>query len=201
MNVRLLIPIKFTAGVYYNDQLRMNNYSIQMFMLTNSVDGESHNIAVERARVFIQTQLDSSVFINRSNHEQCRKLADAGIKVVTLPEEPVDQIVGMMLYCKLNAIMEERMDLVEIEISSDLGENVIYLHSEAEHLGPFDNDGWWHDADLIYYDTELVETDNVMPLNRAAIWRELGLNWPETEENKQTGNTIVFADFSRDETR
>jgi hypothetical protein len=32
-----------------------------------------------------------------------------GINVTTLPEEPVDQIIGMMLYYKLNAIMEGRM--------------------------------------------------------------------------------------------
>jgi len=116
MNVRLNYSIEFTAGFYFNDMLKMNNYKIRLAMMTATPDEESVNIAFERIKYFIGDSIDSGVFINKGNEEQCKLLANAGVKIITLPDEPVDQLIGIMLYCKLNAICEDRMILGELEI-------------------------------------------------------------------------------------
>lgn len=201
MNVRLQYPTALTAGVHYDGQLRMNNYNLRVWMITNSTDGDAHNIAYERLKLFISQCLESSVFINHADKEACRLYHAAGIKLTTLPEEPIDQIIGMMLYCKLNAIMEDQISVVEVEISSELGDRMIYMHSEQENLGPFSDNGWWNDSDPIHWDSTLVADDKIMNLNRISAWRELGLQWPEEETPKDTGNTIIFTDFNRNETK
>ena len=195
MNVRLQYPMSFTAGVYHDGSVQMNNYHMRIFMTTASNDPESHNIAFERITYFVGMCLESCIMINQDDIEQCNKLLAAGLTVTTLPAEPVDQVVGMMLYCKLNAIMEGRIVITDFELSSDLGDQMIYMHSDNETIGPFEADGWWHTAELTHSSVEEAITENVMSLNLNNAWTEANLAWPVA--NKTTGNTIVFADFGK----
>ena len=199
MNVRLNYSIEFTAGFYFNDMLKMNNYKIRLAMMTATPDEESVNIAFERIKYFIGDSIDSGVFINKGNEEQCKLLANAGVKIITLPDEPVDQLIGIMLYCKLNAICEDRMILGEIEIESDLGGDVTYLHSEDEPIGPYEQPGWWMEPSLTHYHNTITETENIVSLSSSALWHDLDLHWPEDEYSTDTGNTIVFGNFNKDE--
>ena len=201
MNVRLQYPFKFTAGVWYDGQMKMNNYDVRLWLLTNSTDPDSHNIALERIRYFIHGRLDSSIIINSAHVDQVKQLYATGLRITTLPSDPVDQIIGIMLYSKLSAIIEDRMIIGEVEISSDLGGGVVYMHNEEENLGPLEPAGWWHDADLTQCHSELIGEEKVMSLAKSTIWRELELNWPETEPKEDTGNTIIFTDFNRNETK
>ena len=91
MNVRLKHDIVFTAGIYYNDVLRMNNYSLRLWMITNTYDASSHNIAFDRIKHFVYSEIDSTIFINSDDQLQCQQLVDAGLKITTMPGDPVDQ--------------------------------------------------------------------------------------------------------------
>jgi len=202
MNVRLQCSVNFLAGCYYDGVFRMNNYTVRLWMMTTTMDGESHNVAFDRIKFFIADSLESGVFINSANKEQCKLLADAGVKIIALPDEPVDQLIGIMLYCKLNAICEDRMVIGEVEISSGLGGDVTYMHGEEEPIGPYDQKGWWHDSNLMHYNTNISETENIMSLGAVSSWRELNLQWPEDDAGPEdTGNTIVFVNFGKDEAK
>jgi hypothetical protein len=200
MNVRLRTSISFVAGVFFEGILRMNNYRVSLSMTTNSGSSESYDIALDRMKYFIGECIDSGVFINEDNTDQCKKFIRAGVKLVTLPEEPVEQIIGMMLYCKLNAIAENHIIVNEVEISSELGDQVVFFHSDGEFQGPFADAGWWHQPDLTHYNKELNVKDNIMSMSRRNTWKDLELDWPIDTE-ALSGNTIVFADFGRDETK
>ena len=198
MNVRLEYSLNVSAGVFWDDTLRMNIYHMKMYMITNCADNLSQNIAVERMKQFVLAELDSTIFINRDHELACEKLIGAGLKITTLPAEPVDQIIGMMLFSKLNAIMEDRIIINEIEISSNIGDSVVYLHSVEENLGPFAEPGWWHDSDLVHCDANLIDGEKVVALRQAGAWRELDLAWPDTANIATPENTIVFADFKKE---
>lgn len=198
MNVRLKYSTYFTAGVHYNDQIMFNNYKVVMYLLTGISSGDDHNVALERIKFMINHQLSNGIFINQQNAEKCRALTVAGVKVINLPEEPVDQVVGMMLYSKLNAIAENKLLITDIEVSSELGEHICYLHCDEENLGPFADEGWWNSSDPNYCDATLID-DKVVALTRGELWRDLGLEWGNTESPTDQDNTVVFADFHRDD--
>jgi len=198
MNVRLQYDIDFLAGIYYDDRLQLNSYSISMSLLTKTTDAASTNIAMDRLKYFVHGELANTVFVNQASQERAEMMQIMGVNVTTLPEEPVDQIVGMMLYCKLNAIMEGRMTVTRLDLSSVLGDSVWYQHDEEDALGPLREDGWWHEP-TVQHDSvaESVTDDNVVRVTPNA-WHELGLIWPE-QETEPTANTVVFANFSRNE--
>ncbi len=201
MNVRLQYPTTLLAGVQYDGQLRLNQYNLRLWLLTNTTDNECHNIAFERLKFFIKHCLESSIFINQADTDSCKLYTAAGARLTTLPDAPVDQIVGMMLYSKLNAIMEGYISVMEVEISSDLGDQMIYMHCEEENLGPFLDKGWWNDPDPMHWDISIVADDKIMNLNRNFVWRDLELDWPKKDTEEDTGNTIIFTDFNRNDSK
>jgi hypothetical protein len=202
MNVRLEYSMGFTAGLWWEGRLIMNNYMVRTYMVTNCSEPANQNIAFERLKYFVYSELANTVFVHREHQTTCQQFVSAGIKVTTLPAEPVDQLIGIMLYCKLNAVMEDRIIINEIEVSSNLGENMIYLHAADENLGPYDTAGWWHDSDPIHCDPTLVDSDKVVAMHQAGAWRELNLAWEETDHPEEpVDNTVVFAEFGRDETK
>jgi hypothetical protein len=192
MNVRIKFPINFTAGIFYHDELQMNNYSVTLSMLTNSLDGKINNIALDRIKYFIYTELDSSIFINSADTERCFKFIDAGLKITTIPDTPVDQLIGIMLHHKLSAITEERLLIDEVEISSSLGEGLIYVHGEHENVDELAIPDWWKSADMVHCDPELIDSDEIVTLADINVWRDLNLEWPDEEKESETGNTVVF---------
>lgn len=195
MNVRLRHTMNFTAGVYYGDEMRMNNYSLTIYMTTNSSGAADHNVAFERVKYFVYNQMDSTIFVNQAHQDKCNQFVSAGLSVTTLPGEPVDQLVGLMLYYKLNAIMEDRIIVDETEIASALGENIVYMHGEHEITDVGTMPDWWTSADTVHSDYVPISADKIVSMHPNTVWRELDLTWPEPETVPDTGNIVVFADF------
>jgi len=199
MNVRLQYDLEFVAGIYYDNQLQLNTYSVVMNLVTKTKDPTSINIAMERLKWFVYGELANTVFFGPHSMDQAELFYSIGVNVTTLPEEPVDQIVGMMLYNKLNAIMENRMSVVSLDISSTLGDGVWYQHDEEDMQGPFASpNGWWNLASLQHETIELDDVPNNVVKVISTGWRELELDWPE-DTTTTTGNTVVYANFAKNE--
>jgi len=198
MNVRLQYDMEFLAGIYYDQQLHINSYSVTLNLVTRSTHAQITNIAMDRLRAFVVTELANTVFVNQNLLEQAEMLSVMGVNVTTLPEEPVDQIIGMMLYYKLNAIMEGRMTVDSLDLSSVLGDSVWYRHDEDDLPGPFADQGWWHEPNTRHHDLGQDQShDNVLKVMPNS-WSEYGLQWLE-DATDGTGNTVVFANFQKNE--
>ena len=193
MNVRLKDELFFTAGVYYNDQLLMNNYQVCVNMITNSSDGGYVNVARDRMLWFLRGALQSSIFIKDDNQKKWEDFTQVGLTVTTFPEEPVDQIVGLMLYCKLNAIMEKHITVTDIEISSEIGDGCWYPHSQLESVGPFDKDGWWNSSDPTQANRPANKNKRVVKLYNSTNWHDLELSWPT--DNQDISNNVLITPF------
>jgi hypothetical protein len=199
MNVRLQYDLDFLAGIYYDDRLQLNSYSVSMSLLTKTTDAVNTNIAMDRLKMFMHGELANTVFVNQTARERAEMLQIMGVNVTTLPEEPVDQIVGMMLYYKLNAIMEGRMAVTRLDLMSALGDSVWYQHDEEEDSpGPFRAEGWWHESTVQHNTVDMGDVGNNVVKVVPNAWIEYGLTWPE-DTPEPTANTVVFANFSKNE--
>jgi predicted Fe-Mo cluster-binding NifX family protein len=192
--------MNWRAAIWFENRLQINDYNAELSIHTNTTDHEDHVTCMARLNHFVYHELTNTVFIKQDDQDQLKALAAAGIKVTTLPEEPIDQIIGIALYCKLNAILEERMIVTNVTIQSLLGDNVRYLHSSQESLGPCSDTGWWTDPGPIHSNFKpAAGSKRVVKLNRTPAWRDLDLGWSGTQELKNETNTVVFAKFPTDE--
>ena len=166
-------------------------------MTTNSENAADQNISFERIKYFIYTEIDSTIFINNTLEEQCQLFTQAGLNITTIPGDPVDQLVGIMLYYKLNAITEDRMIVAETELSSTYGENMTYIHGEFETTSGYIQPDWWTTPDLVHSDFIITDSEKVVEMQQSTAWRELELAWPDEPSADDSGNVVVFADFKQ----
>jgi len=197
MNVRLRQDQSFLASYWCEDAssrftLVTNLYDVEITMMTHSQDQREINVAVSRALYMIHEEFADTVFFDRNHDAVSRLFQDIGVNVTVLPGPPVDQIIGMMLYCKLQAVMEGRVIITNISIRSTRGNNVWYQHDHDEALGPFSADGWWHHSDVSHCEPQSTAEDVTMiPTN---VWKTLDLDWPGSE---QPNSKILYADFTK----
>jgi hypothetical protein len=193
MNVRIAQLLSFNAGTWYDNRLEMTEYTIKLWLITNTYNDQEQNISIGRIKHFIFDHLENTIFIDSADETKALELMRAGLNVTTLPGAPADQLVGIMIFHKLNAVMEDRIKVVEIEIST--GSSIVYLHSENETSLDLVQPKWWSTADLTHCDLDPADSDKVLSITHNTIWRDLELEWPDEDVDTESGNVVVFANF------
>lgn len=198
MNVRLKKTYQYSAIQHIDDVAGITDFNVILEFYTAVEDSRIQNIALARVDHFFYEILQDSVIIGSSYKDAIKAYRAAGLCVVDLPEEAYDQIIGIMLYCKLNAICEGALVFTEVSISSDRGRFVYYLHNEAESVGPLSKDGWHHKADRSY--SSPTRNKNVVHLEQDLSWRSVDLDYAEEDDDEEGDDddvTVELAEESR----
>jgi hypothetical protein len=205
MNVKIGYTSHFIAGVWWDSRLIMSTYTVTFKMITATDSAQDTNTALDRLKYMVEEYLPDSVFIKNTNTEQIASLQAAGIKTIVMPEEPVDQIIGMMLYSKISAVMQGAIVLRSVMVSSTAGDDVIYEHDSSESMAPFDQNGWWAEpTPTCETQTRPELNDKVFVLSTTNQWRDLGLEWvSDIQEDivvldDADNNVLVFTEFRND---
>lgn len=181
-NVRIGFSPTFTAGMYYGAGVVMNTFSLDIQMITKNSNHVNQNIALERAKYIVYEQFADSIILGKDDIDQRQKFEDAGFRVIILPEEAVDQILCLAVYCKIEAIIEDQMDILDISLRSTYGGGVSYLHSDDESTGPFEVDGWWSQPTPVCSKTKAIK-EKVVTLDNPT-WKTLDLEWSNGDEHE-----------------
>jgi hypothetical protein len=145
-------------------------------------------------RYFLTESLEHSIVIHESETDMINKLTHCGIRVCTLPEQPYDQILGIMLMTKFNAITEGRLIITDMEIGSRLGDNVSFMQSIEDPVGPFEAPGWWNESNTkISNVTSSDKKEKIVRLMKNhSEWDSLNLAWKENSKRISKSAEIVF---------
>jgi hypothetical protein len=177
------------------DRPMINNYSLRMEFATDTQDNQEHNIAYGRMKFWFHEIMEASVLISQDSNK-IKSWQDTGSRVLVFPEDPVDQLVGMMLYAKITAITQGKIMIDQISIASPLDDDVIYHHYAEETLGPFENPGWWSDPRPIWQTKPSRGKGKVISLDRPPDWKDHGLEWDVEHDNSVVvmGSSITDED-------
>lgn len=183
MSTRIEKEFAFTAGVHFNNQYVINCYDFSLSMLVDTESIREQNVAMERIKYFLYECLENSVFINQSEKKSIENYANAGIKICTLPEEPYDQIVSLLLMTKLNSITEGRLTITDIVLGSKLSDGVNFcMVSETAEQMLSDVSGWWNEPTTSINQCKMKADKKgkvVKLFNNHGEWNEIGLSWKE----------------------
>jgi hypothetical protein len=183
----------FQAAVYFEGEFLMTIYELALKMEVDTASIKEQNIAMDRIHYFLHEGLGNSVFVEDTDKKNIEKYLQADIKVCTLPDEPYDQIITILLLLKLNAITEGKIIITEISLRSGLSDDVKFVYdiqSITNH--PFGNKGWWTDATTSISDlSKSNKKDKIVRLiKKHCDWAGVGLDW-EQKEHKST--EIIFS--------
>ena len=183
--VRIGFSPTFTAGLHLDTGVIMNTYSIDLQLITKSTNNVDQNIALERCKYIIYEQFSDSIILGNQHKKLAKKYQDAGFRTIIFPDEPADQLTGLALYSKLQAVTEDVLDVLDISIRSNLGGGVSYLHNDEESVGPYDKPGWWTDSGPSC-STSIPSRKKIVSLNNPT-WKSLDLEWDDGE----TEDTVI----------
>lgn len=177
MNVRLRFNADIRTGVWLADDFMVSNYALNLQLITQSENPEDHPVCLGRIRTVLD-QLEHAVLINQNNTNKINELTACGFRVIAMPQEPIDQIVGIVLFEKLNAVLENRMRVTDIDVCSDSGDNIWFMHSNNEIIRAVPDTGWWADSTPNCTNTALsANKSKVVKLKRQLNWKTLELDW------------------------
>ena len=182
MHTRIEKDAFFQAGIHLRGSFYVNTYEITLSMLVEADTAREQAIAMERLNYFLTDTMQHCLLIQSTETAKIKNYKKAGLKICELPEEPLDQVVGMILIQKLNAIMEDRMVVTDLTLGSVLSEGIRY-HIVAEVAeGIMSGDFWWNKPCVGICNADAVSQskgDNVVKLFDDSEWAELGLTWKE----------------------
>ena len=174
MNVKLSHDIGFSAVVIEGDKIYPNTFYLKINMLTITENSVLQNVAIQRILFFLNEIMDGCTLCKISNPiaNKFIKLAKES-NVILLPEEPFDQVLGMILYSKLNAIVEGNLEIDVITIGSEFAPDLTYTIDDFEEF-EFDSEKielpWWERSDL-------CTSDNQKIIKKTPDWSSFGLGW------------------------
>lgn len=198
MTARIYRSFEFQAGVYFSGDFYMNSYSLDLTFNVETDSIQEQNTALERIKYYLSDCIEHSVMVNETETDVIDKYLNADLRVCTLPEDPYDQIVGIMLMVKLNAITEGRLVVIDMSIESRMSDGVSCLYSIDEHTGPFTERGWWSDNSMkiTNYAPKNKNKKVVRLSSHKADWDDVYLGWEQKETISATTKAeIVFASF------
>lgn len=193
MNARVSREFTFKAAAHYDDTFIINLYNLIMYMDVTTEDVREQNIALERIKYITEVCLENCIFVDYKNTKAIEAYSKANIKVCSLPEEPFDQVVAAVLLSKFNAITEKKLFVNEIEICSDLCDDVKFFVSHDENIEFYAKNGvWWTDNSPLIFDLpKKIKKDKIVELRKElGDWNTIGLSWKEF--NRSDKGEIVF---------
>lgn len=176
-----------------DDTLLPNDYTVTVEFDTKGDSGHEQWLSFERMRTFVTECMDTCIFAHVDNPLIPKLHASLKTNIVTLFEEPIDMVIGMVLMSKLAAISEDRMLIFTVSISSKLGDDVINK-IEAEDMLIADtmtnskvkqltgNPPWWFRSDAGCTDIILTSKKKVVVKHDQVTWESMQLGWDQPEE-------------------
>jgi len=173
----------FECAIHFEDKFMINFYETTLFMEVVTDNQYEQNIAIERINYYISNIIDNSIFVNEEDKKVITNYENAGIRVISLPEDPYDQIIGLLLMLKLNAIMENKIVINEIMFQSKLTAGIKF-HTFIEETEDYLGKHWWTDKSPSYK-IPSNKKEKVVKLFDEDTWTSLGLTWKERKVDSE----------------
>jgi len=194
LTTRIERDFSFQAGVYFQEEFLMNVYTISLYMDVDTESIREQNVAMERIKHFLNDCLENSIFVQDTEHKIIEKYNSCGFKVCTVPEEPYDQIITILLLTKLNSITEGRLVITDITLGSRISDQVKFSYDIESPRGPLEIPGWWTDSGTSIADPikKTIRKDKIVKLfkTQSTDWAEHNLIWKE--KDPKIKSEIVF---------
>ena len=180
MSQRIERDFVFDTAIHFGKTFYLNQYSMTLSMLIETTNIVEQNIALERIQYFIATQIHGCLFIDETETNATAKYKDAGISICTLPDEPHDQIISMVLLQKFNAITEGRIVVTDLILGSTFSDGVRFhtVSEVAEEVIDSDPGLWWNCSTLCKEHTiESSEDVKIVKLFSEDAWEKLDMGY------------------------
>ena len=181
----------------YEEQILPNTYHLTINFDIATDNGEEQNLAFERIKYFVDRVLQDAIFSAIDDENNLFFMDNFKQKLVTFPIPPQDLAVVSALFAKFRSIVDGRLDIISLELSSSQGDNVRINYDEEfaedgklldshDLIKAAEKTPWWYrndcgSADFFKLDQE---SNQIMFVTDVTGWEGSDLVWPEEDIKK-----------------
>ena len=158
---------KFKSIIIVDSELFSNEYNIEVFISAHTSDLKEQSNYFERLKNLFSTVFANTITTWRQDPLYLNLQKFSNNRFIELPRPPYDQIMAAVCFCKTNAIMDSKILVNRLDISSWQGDGITYsVDKDSPELLLLDQtdwfskkynkfDPWWLRPDTATYDREL----------------------------------------------
>lgn len=160
---------RYTNSVLIGNKIWPNDSEVTIHFSPCTDDPSQQHITFEKYKYVFNKVLQNSIFVeNQTQYDVFKAYNDT---VIDFSHKPVDQIVGVTLFAKLNSIGGDFLKVNVLEIESWQGENIRFIiNQESPEWDLIDNDArdnsWWWDSNPKWSNFDKTNL----------TWQEIGFN-------------------------
>jgi hypothetical protein len=193
----------FTAINCFKDLLEPCDYHISIGFNDESLNEEDSYTAFGRVRSLIKDLYQDAIFVYIGNPMLPTMHKKFKSRIVTLPYQPSNLIVGVVTWYKILSITQGRMSLDYISTSCDKSDDIsLNVDEDVVNSDEIMNDltfknweklAWWFRATPTTWDIPIVKKKNIIVEYDENEWPEI-LQWdqkPVKMSKKKSENNII----------
>ena len=135
---------KFKSIIVVDNELFNNEYSIKLHITPLTTDLQEQANYFERLKLLFENVFANTIVA--SKEEKLYKILDkeTNNRFVQLPRQPYDQLMAAVCFTKSNAVLEGKILVKELELSSYQGDGITYsIVKEGPEIQLLDVDNWF----------------------------------------------------------
>ena len=165
-----------------------NHFSMSVEFESGAGNDLEQMVAFDRIKYLLNNIIEGCLFAS-VDHPLISKLEkNFDDYIVTLPTDPMDNVIASVLFSKIISIVEGRLDISSVTFSSRLGEDVSN-YIDIDDLSGMDymiknkikeatgTAAWWHRPDAGSTDIILTTKDKVSVMHDKQEWVDYDLDW------------------------
>ena len=158
---------KFKSIIIVDGELFSNEYDCNIFISAHTADLKEQTDYFERLKNLFQIVFNHTITTWKDEKLYHTLQKASNNRFIELPKPPYDQIMAAVCFCKANAILDSKITINKLELSSWQGDGITYtVDKDSKELLLLDTpnwfsdkyksfDPWWLRADTATYDREL----------------------------------------------
>ena len=134
----------FKSIIIVDGELFNNDYTIKLHITPITTNLQQQGDFFERLKMLFENVLNNTVVASKD--EKLYKLLEkeSNNRFIQLPKQPYDQLMAAVCFTKSNAVMQGKILINELELSSYQGDGITYrIVKEGPEIELLDVDNWF----------------------------------------------------------
>jgi hypothetical protein len=135
---------EFKSIIIVDNELFHNTYNLKFYIQPVTADLKEQSEYFERLKFLFQYAFANTIVAFRDEPLYNVLVDNTNNRFVELPREPYDQIMAAVCFTKSNAVLDGKIIVSKLELSSYQGDGIAYtITKDGPEIQLLDVDEWW----------------------------------------------------------
>ena len=160
----------FKSIIVVDNELFNNDYTVKLHITPITTDLEEQGDYFERLKMLFESIFNNTITAYRDEKLYTILEKETNNRFIQLPKPPYDQLMAAVCFTKANAVLQGKIIIHELELSSYQGDGITYkivkegpdtaTYDKVLPKGIYTGHYRWHNEDAVVSDVDKEHSEN-----------------------------------------